>query len=95
VEDYWAHAHLDDPKLREQDTTDDFEAQLAAMEEELTEGPAPSMALDPAVARKLAEAKGEFAPIAPAKAAPEVTTTVEKAPAPEDDFEEVFSDKYG
>jgi peptidoglycan hydrolase CwlO-like protein len=30
--DYWAHAHAEDPKLREQVMTDDFEEQLAEME---------------------------------------------------------------
>jgi hypothetical protein len=32
--DVWAHAHIDDPKLRDEIVSEDFEADLAAMEAE-------------------------------------------------------------
>jgi hypothetical protein len=86
VIDYWAHAHLDDPKLREQDETDDFEAMLQAVEQSLEDDGQQPIVLEPEVIRRLAEARGQIPP-EPAK--PE-------APLPPDsDFEEVFSERYG
>lgn len=39
VLDFWAHAHLDNPKLREESVTDDYEELLAAMEAEMAGEP--------------------------------------------------------
>lgn len=97
VVDYWAHAHLDDPKLREQDETDDFEAMLQAAESSIKDGEDTPIAMDPEVARRLREAKGQD-PVEPAAPPPKVAavveTTIERLPVPEDDSEEVFSDQY-
>lgn len=37
VIDFWAHCYLDDPKLRSELTTDDFDAEADAMEREAEE----------------------------------------------------------
>lgn len=37
--DFWAHAHTDDPKLREEDHNPDFENDLAEMAGELPPDP--------------------------------------------------------
>ena len=37
VLDYWAHAFLDNPDLRKQHVTDDYEELMAAMEAEMAE----------------------------------------------------------
>jgi hypothetical protein len=41
VLDYWAHAHLDDPKLRNEVVADDYEEQRAEMEAQVSGSDAP------------------------------------------------------
>lgn len=85
VIDYWAHAHMDDPKLRDEAITDDFDEQLAAMEAEMME----------------AFPDGGLPANEPAPPTPQVAVTQEVVSGPipgaetdEGDFEDVFDDKY-
>lgn len=79
VLDFWAHAHLDDPKLRNELVTDDFESQMAAMEAEIAEEEAAAAERGEAVAP---------APIALGYEVPE------RPPEMDEEFEEVFDDKW-
>lgn len=99
--DYWAHAHLDDPKLREQDMTEDYEGQLAAMEADIASAGAPLAVAEGALAA-LARFKAEMAggkPSSPPKAAEPAPVVVEQmvttGPVPmEDEWEDVHRDRF-
>lgn len=82
ITDYWAHAHVDDPKLRNELVSDDYDAQLAALEAEI-------MAEAEAEAAAAAE-RGEAPPPAPAPA----YVMPDRPAGMDEQFEEVFSDRY-
>ena len=81
VIDYWAHAHVEDPKLSETlATTDDYENEVARMEAELA-------------AELEAEASAE--PENPPGLTAEVTVTPDPEGDPGEEWETVTEERYG
>jgi hypothetical protein len=96
VLDYWAHAFLDDPNLRKEHVTDDYDELLSAMEAEMMAMGDPQEML----AKAASEDPGEEPPPAPSTAqAGGVKVTQEVVSLGEDDvpndWEDVVSDRYG
>jgi hypothetical protein len=85
VTDFWAHAHMDDPKLRKEQITDNFEEERDAMEAEIMA----RIAAEEAAALE----RGEV-PEPPPEPAPAPYVRPEVPQEMVDDFEEIFADRY-
>jgi hypothetical protein len=89
IVDYWAHAHVEDPKLRETlATTDDFEAEVARMEAEIAAQMGEEL-LDPLSGEE------ETPPDGPVAVTPTVSVEPDPDGDPGEEWETVADERYG
>jgi hypothetical protein len=93
VLDYWAHAFLDNPDMRKEDVTDDYDDMLSLMEEEMM-----GMPIMPPAPPSEEQPADEAEPSSSATSG-NVTVTQEVVTLTEeqatDDWEDVVTDRYG
>lgn len=97
--DFWAWEHLKNPKLREEDVTDDFDAEVEAAQAAIeAEGP---KRMDQSILDAIARFKGEAPalpkppPPLPDVQAPGATVQAAVVSEPgDDDFETIVADTY-